>query len=98
MEQELDRLESDGILESVEYSEWATSIVVVPKRDGKYHIRADFKVTLNRVLDTDKYLLPNPQDLFASLSGGKTFTKLDLSQAYLQLVLDEESQKFVVVI
>ena len=31
------------------------------------------------------------------LSGGLTFTKIDLSQAYQQISLDEESQKYVVI-
>jgi len=45
----------------------------------------------------DQYPLPKPQDLFATLSRGKQFTTLDLSQAYLQLTLSENSQKFVVI-
>ena len=45
----------------------------------------------------DKYPLPNPQDLFAALAGGTMFTKLDLSQAYQQMLLDEESRKYVTV-
>ena len=57
----------------------------------------DFKVTLNPVMSVDHYPLPKPQDLFASLSGGKKFTVLDLAQAYLQLPLDEQTQKLVVV-
>jgi len=35
--------------------------------------------------------------IFARLAGGKAFTKLDLSQAYQQVLLKEESQKFVVI-
>ena len=35
--------------------------------------------------------------MFASLVGGKYFTKLDLSQAYLQVCLDEQSKSLVVV-
>ena len=31
------------------------------------------------------------------LEGGKTFTKLDLSQAYQQLKLDMESRKYIVI-
>ena len=31
------------------------------------------------------------------LTGGRTFTKIDLSQAYLQVPLDEESKKYVVI-
>ena len=32
-----------------------------------------------------------------SLAGGTTFTKLDLSRAYLQLILDEESREYVTI-
>ena len=55
------------------------------------------RFTINPVLDVEHYPLPNPQDLFASLTGGQKFTKLDLQQAYLQLPLEEESQKYVTV-
>lgn len=45
----------------------------------------------------DKYLIPKIEDLFSELAGGKLFTKLDMSQAYQQLVLDEELREYVVV-
>ena len=35
--------------------------------------------------------------LFAQIAGVKVFTKLDLSEAYQQLLLDEESKKYVVI-
>ena len=95
--EELDRMEAEGILEPVMHSEWATPIVVVPKTDGRYRVCGDFKVTLNPIMSVDQYPLPKPQDLFASLSGGKKFTILDLSQAYLQPALDKQSQKLVVI-
>lgn len=57
----------------------------------------DFKVTINSALEVDKYSLPKPADLFATLTGGKKFTKLDLSQAYQQLHLEEKSRKLVTV-
>ena len=41
-----------------------------------------------------KRCLPKPDNLFATLVGGKVFTKLDLSQVYLQLRLDEESADY----
>ena len=37
------------------------------------------------------------EDLFARLAGGKSFTKLDLSQAYQQLPLDDQSKQYVVI-
>lgn len=48
-------------------------------------------------LEVDQYPLPKPEDLFATLSGGQKFTKLDLAQAYQQLLLDEESRKYVTI-
>ena len=45
----------------------------------------------------DKYPLPKPEDLMSNLAGGLQFSKLDLSQAYLQIVLDQESRKYVTV-
>ena len=67
--------------------------MAVPKQDGKFRICGDYKVTVNAALDIDQYPLPKPDDLFASLAGGQKFSKLDLAQAYQQLVLDESSRK-----
>ena len=94
---ETDRLEAAGILEKVEYSEWAAPIVPVPKKDGKLCICGDYKVTINPYLEVDQYPLPNPEEMFATLAGGKKFTKLDLSQAYQQLQLHEASKKLVTI-
>ena len=91
MESELDRLTEAGVLEKVPYSEWATPVVVVPKLDGGVRLCGDYKVTVNPVLDIDQYPIPNPDDIFASLAGGQLFTTLDLSHAYNQLLLDEDS-------
>ena len=97
VEEALDRLEADGVVEKISHSEWAAPIVTVPKKNGDIRICGDYKVTVNSVLEVDKYPLPRPEDIFATLSGGKKFTTLDLAQAYNQMELDPESQKFVVV-
>ena len=97
VEQELDRLEKDGIIEKVDHSEWASSVVVIPKKDGRFRLCVDYKVSVNKFLSVDQYPLPRPEDLFATLAGGKKFTKLDLSQAYLQLKVSEDSRKYLTV-
>ena len=50
---------------------------------------------MNRVAKLDPYPIPRIEDLFASLTGGKLFTKLDLVHADQQIPLDEEH--FVVI-
>ncbi|KAK0424202.1 hypothetical protein QR680_008545 [Steinernema hermaphroditum] len=87
----------EGILKPVEYSEWATPLVVVPKKDGKVRICAGFKVTVNPQLEIDQYPLPRPEELFQASNGGKQFSKLDLKEAYLQLPLDEQSKKYMTI-
>ena len=95
--QEIDRLEAMGILEKVNHSEWAAPVVAVPKGNGQLRLCGDYKVTVNPVLMVDKYPLPKPEDLMTHLAGGLKFSKLDLSQAYLQIVLDQESRKYVTI-
>ena len=97
VEAELDRLEQEGVLEKVSFSEWAAPIVAVPKKDGRIRICGDYKSTVNQAMEVDQYPLPRPEDLFATLAGGKHFSKLDLSHAYNQLPLHKDSQKYVTV-
>jgi len=49
------------------------------------------------VAKTETYPLPKIDKLFAALSGGKSFSKLDLSHAYLQIRLDESSKELVTI-
>ena len=97
IEQELDRLEASGAIKKVTCSDWAAPIVPVPKKDGKFRICGDYKVTINQALEVDQYPLPKPEDLFATLAGGNKFSKLDLSQAYQQFALDEQSTTYVTI-
>ena len=93
VEEELDRLVQDKVLEPVQVSSWAAPIVPVLKADKtSIRICGDFKLTVNRASKLDQYPLPRVEDLFSTLSGGKTFSKLDMSQAYQQLPLSQESK------
>ena len=94
---ELQRLEAQDIISAVQYSDWASPIVPVVKSNGSIRICGDYKSTVNPHLLVDSYPLPRAEDIFASLTGGVIFTKLDLSQAYSQLALDEESKKFTTI-
>ena len=66
----------------------------VLKADSKsLRICGDFKVTVNKASKLDRYPIPKVEDLFATLSCGSSFTKLDMSQAYQQIRLDDDSKK-----
>jgi len=54
-------------------------------------------MTVNPVSKLHCYPIPRVEDLLATLSKGKVFSKLNLTQAYRQLKLDAHSQKFVVI-
>ena len=97
VEADLDRLEQEGIIEPVQFSDWAAPIVPVLKKDGSVRICGDYKLTVNKAAKPDTYPLPRIEDLFASLAGGQTFSKLDLAHAYQQIELEEESKQLLTV-
>ena len=98
VDKEIDRLVGEGTLEPIQFSDWASPIVPVLKADkASVQVCGDFKQTVNPVSMLDKYPIPRIEDLFAKLAGGKTFTKIDLSQAYQQLPLDDQSKQYVVI-
>ena len=97
VEADLDRQEKLGILEKVQTAQWAAPIVSVPKPNGAIHLCGDYKLSVNLYLEVNQCPLPRPEELFEALNGGQKFTKLDLSEAYLQIELEEESKQYLVI-
>ena len=91
---ELRRLQNEGSLTKVEWSEWATPIVPVLKKDGSVRLCGDYKVTVNPELQAEQYPLPCIEDIFENLAVGQKFLKIDLRQAYHQLEMEEDSKKY----
>ena len=71
--------------------------MAVLKKDGQFQICGNYKVMVNHVLAIEQYPLPKLEDLFATFAGGKFLSKLDFSQVYLQLLLDDTSLPHVTV-
>ena len=94
---ELDRLEQASILSKTDFSEWVAPTVHVKKKSNQIRTCADFSTGLNDALQDHHYPLPNPEEIFNKLNGGKIFSKIDLSDAYLQIEVDEESSKLLCV-
>ena len=81
----------EGILEPVNFLEWATTVVPLIKKDGSVWLCGDYKVTVNHTSETESYPLLKIDVILGS--------KLDLPQchAYQQIVLDDESKKVVTI-
>lgn len=97
IEQDPERLEKTGTIQPPQYSEWATPIVPVMKNDGTVRVCGDYKLTVNKVSKLDGYPIPKLDDLYTKLAGGQTFTELDLSHAYEQMLVDEDSKEFLTI-
>ena len=105
VEAELDNLERAGVLSRVDHSDWATPVVPVMKKSPpntppelqRIRLCGDFKVTLNPVLKPVQYPLPRIDDIFASLTNGKRFSKIDLAQAYLQMEVEGNSRQYLTI-
>lgn len=52
-------------------------------------------MTINKFLEEVNYPLPRIEDLFQALQGGQKFSKIDLSQAYNQLVVDKKTSRIL---
>lgn len=98
VEKELEKLVKLGILKPTQCSEWGTPIVPVLKNNGSIRICGDYKITLNPNLEqTIIHPLPRIEYLFAELQGGQHFSKIDLSQAYQQILVTPETEKLLTI-
>ena len=91
VEKELDRLEKENVIQKVEHNDWAT-----PKTNG-VHLCGDFKVTINPNVLPEHYPIHNADDMYASLNGGKVFSKIDLTHVYQQLEINEAPTQYLTI-
>ena len=94
IDESLQEMIDQNIISRIKYSEFAFPIVPVLKSNGKVRICVDFK-KLNNIMQTVRYPLPNIDDLLTTLSGHKYYSKLDLSNAYLQIKVNESDKHFL---
>ncbi len=90
-DEEITNMETAGIWEKVETSEWVHPLVTVPKPNDKVRVTTDL-TALNKYVIPDRYPLPNIKDLLLEISGARVFSKIDLTKAYYHVGLAEESR------
>ena len=86
-------MQSEGIIMPVEFSEWATPLVCVPKPDGTVRLCGDYRTTVNQATHTEQFPIPTVEEIRSRLAGGEKFSKIDLKCAYQQMLLDEKAQE-----
>ena len=62
---ELEHLQSMGVIQPVQFVDWAAPIVPVMKNDGSVRICGDYKITVAKL---DRYPIPRIEELFTSLA------------------------------
>ena len=91
LKKELESLVEQCIITPVEGpTNWVNSLVVREIPDGRLRIYLDPK-DLNRVIKCKYHSVPSIEDILPKLKGATKFTKLDAQQAFLNVLLDEES-------
>ena len=93
----LDDMEKAGIIEKIEYTEWASPIVVVVKPNKELRICMDGSVTVNPHIETHHYPLPLIDELISNKDDAKIFAVLDLKGAYQQLLVSENTKKLLAI-
>ena len=92
VKQELERMESQGIISRVEApTDWCSGMVVVPKADGNVRICVDF-TKLNENVKRENFPMPVIDQTLGMLAGAKYFTKLDANSSFWQIPLADESK------
>ncbi|XP_046840119.1 uncharacterized protein K02A2.6-like [Xenia sp. Carnegie-2017] len=91
LKNELDHMEQLGIIEKVEKStDWVNALVVVKKPNGKLRICLD-PCPLNQAIKRQHYRLPTTEEITSQMSGAKAFSKLDASNGYWQIAVDDST-------
>lgn len=95
VEKEIDRLVEEGVLRPVSFSDWATPVVPIVKRNGDIRLCGDYRSTVNQATESDTYPMPTANEIFAIISGGRFYATLDLDRAYTQVVVTDDTARLL---
>lgn len=96
VEQEINRRLKNDVISLVKYSDFAAPIVPILKPDGIIRICGEYKLTVNQVSSLKQYDTPCRWP-FCRVSGRKAVHKLDMSHTNSQILIEEESNKYLTV-
>ncbi|KAL0153721.1 hypothetical protein M9458_050974 [Cirrhinus mrigala] len=94
LKKELVRMTTLGVIKRIqEPTDWVNSMVCVKKKNGDLRVCMDPK-DLNHNIKREHYQIPKREEIMNEMAGAKYFTKLDASQGFWQIRLDEDSTKY----
>lgn len=97
VKEELQRLVDLGKITKVFSSQYASPTVHVRKSDGSLRICGDYSATINQFLEPVHTILPTIDEVIAKVGSATVFSNIDLSNAFLQLPLTEESRQYTTI-
>lgn len=74
-------------------SEYTSSVVIVPKKDGSDRVCVDFR-QLNKIIVKDRFPMPLIDDCIDELAGARVYSVLDLKNRFFHVPVAEECRKF----
>ena len=90
---------AQGVWKPVQFNTYGTPVVPLRKAatpdqaKAKLRVCGDYSVSVNPQLEPHRHPMHLPEDLMRKLGGGHGYTKIDLADAYNQVMLGPESQK-----
>jgi len=88
IDKELERMQRLELIRK-SYSEWASPIVLVKKKDGGLRFCVDYR-ELNKQTRKDSYPLPKIKEMLDTLNGAQWFSTLDLASGFWQVPIRPE--------
>lgn len=90
----IDRLETVGVILLTFYSEWEAPKVYVKKKKMIIFVDANIFYGMKWGFTTSHISVPNPpEEIFTKLNSRRFSSELDLSDAYLQIKVEEKCKK-----
>ncbi|KAL2226710.1 UNVERIFIED_CONTAM: Retrovirus-related Pol polyprotein from transposon [Sesamum indicum] len=89
--QEVDKLLKVGYVSEVQYTDWLSNVLLVPKSSEKWRMCVDF-TDLNKACPKDPYPLPRIDVMVDSTARFEMFSMMDAYQGYHQIHMAEEDR------
>ncbi len=92
VKEELKNMKKNGIVEYAN-SLWSSNLVIIKKPNGKLRICANLKGINALTIRTTSFPINFQEESLYKLSGGKYYFRIDLSQAYYAIPIDEPEHR-----